>query len=94
MEILIAAVGLGLIMIILGLRIERRLDKMDDRLRVFGSAVIGRQSRLQIVNRSEAVPRVERAVTTRRDTDDLPATARIVTGVRRVKRSDRDAPSS
>lgn len=76
----------------------RKLDRMEEQHRFIINQLrmlLPSQHRIKSEFRSEGSPGVERAVTTRRDSNDLPATGRMKQGVHFTRRDfDRINPDS
>ena len=72
----------GLVWIAIGqFRIERRFHTMSQELRAFRT----RQSQVAQARMNRPGPTIQKARTTVRDTNDLPATGRMVAGVKMSK---------
>lgn len=78
-----------LVVIVFTILTLRKLDRMEEQHRFIINqlrSLLPTQSRVKSEYRSDSQPRVERAVTTRRDTDDLPTTGRMKPGLRFTRR--------
>lgn len=78
-----------LVVIVFTILTLRKLDRMEEQHRFIINqlrSLLPTQSRIKSEYRSDSQPRVERAVTTRRDTDDLPTTGRMKHGLRLIRR--------